>query len=282
MIIAPQKQFLIERHLNNPSDTATYYCRATIINSVTGATIDSFNLTDNGGKYFSKLWITPADVSGSGLQITISTTVYDDSGYSTESVVYGTSKQTYIVKDLAGARLFGGYAGPGDRTPSVDYEKIKRIVLEIIKGIPPADKYDDSKIHERLNELENCMFVLNDKPGPEDKSGEIIKSIPPIIDSANKKIADKMLVIEAMSNEKINNLAEEIKYLAEELSSVDDVKKQIFEFTKSVDQKIEKMKEEILDSLSKPITIQTPRISKEEEKPKPSPRDLAILKLLNQ
>lgn len=174
LILEPVKQFLVSRHLNNPSDTGTYYCKATISNSITGATIDSFNLTNNGSKYFSKSWMTPNDSSGTGLQITISITAYDDSGYTVESVVYGTDKKDYIVRSLAGSRVFGGYAGPG--RGDFDYEKIANILLEKVKGgikIPEQKEYDDSLILDELDVIKNKIESLPQK----DRTDDVVRKI---------------------------------------------------------------------------------------------------------
>ncbi len=80
-ILAPSKQVLIDYKINNPLDTGTYYVRAVIKNAVSGTTLDTLNLTDNGSKYFSKLWVTPADPSGTGLQINVTNTVLTDYGF---------------------------------------------------------------------------------------------------------------------------------------------------------------------------------------------------------
>lgn len=174
LIIEPVKQFLVERHLNNPSDLATYYCKATITNSITGVVIDSFNLTNNGNKYFSKVWQTPNDASGTGLQITISVTAYEDSGYTTESVVYGTEKTTYIVRSLAGSRIFGGYAGQGrDQRTEIDYKKIEKMIFDAVQGIriPEQKEYDDSIVLDELDSIKNSV------KGIPDRSQEIISAI---------------------------------------------------------------------------------------------------------
>jgi len=166
MILAPSKQFLVENFLNNPNDPGTYFCRATIINSITGATISTFNLTDNGGLYFSALWNTAADPSGTGLQVTISITTYTDAAYTQIAPAYGTDKKTYIIRDLAGVRLSGAYSGhegSATKAEKIDYKKIEMLVKAIVSGIPePVEpkEYDDSLVRATLQKLEVLLRAL--------------------------------------------------------------------------------------------------------------------------
>jgi len=129
-IIAPVKQFLVDYKINNPSDTNTYFVRSVIKNSISGEVLATLNLTDNGNQYFSYLWTTPNDASGNGLQISVFTTVYTDSGYTTESTIYGTTLDGYIIRQLAGQYLFGGGYNSG-----ASKEEIKKILAEAINDI---------------------------------------------------------------------------------------------------------------------------------------------------
>ncbi len=286
LIIAPVKPFLVDKHLNNPSDTGTYYCRATITNSISGVVLATFNLTDYGNKYFAKEWVTPNDASGTGLQITVSITVYDDAGYTTESVVYGTDKVTYIVRDLAGTRVMGGYAGPGGRGgvgTNIDYSLIKRMIDEAVAKIVipeqkefEQEKYDDSSIHDRLDEIENCILVLNEKPEPEDKSEEVVEKI-----------------LSAPEFKLLRELPEGFK---EAEKSDDELHAFIKDFTEEINAKIENNNKELLeivgDKLDEiidrpvPIEFSVKKSDKFSERPEPkeklpTPREMAISKLIN-
>src|SRR3990167_2297855 len=96
----PREYFPIVRQLNDPLDVGTYYVQAIIRNARTGATLDTLSLTDEGGQRFSyTTWQTPADTSGLGLFITITLTVYTDSGYTEKAGNYGIEQQTYLIQE---------------------------------------------------------------------------------------------------------------------------------------------------------------------------------------
>ena len=245
LIIEPVKQFLVERHLNNPSDTGTYYCKAVITNSLSGVVIDTFNLTDNGGKYFSKSWVTPNDPSGTGLQITISTTVYDDSGYTTESVVYGTDKTSYIVRALAGTRLFGGYAGPGGRTGGeVDYNRIQKMINDAVKQIviPEQKEYDDSEVRKGVASTHVSLAEIIQ---------EGLLNITQEIKSAIKEIDKSDEVIEKiLSSKEINAIKDLPRQFEKAEMSDEELHATIDEFLKNQ----EKKNSEFKDGLKKILT----------------------------
>ena len=223
MIIAPQKQFLVDLKINNPSDTDTYYVRALIKNSVTGATINTLNLTDNGSKYFSYLWVTPADVSGNGLQITILKTVYTDSGYTNESPIYGTILENYIVRDLPRTSLGALSGQSGGASGRIDYEKIRQMILEALASLPkleiPEVNFDvaiqaikeyDQSAGRRLVDVEDW-----------------IASRIQDISAENLKVIEKLVVnkLEELTGSFSNALAQlQIKNMQDLMSVEDDVK----------------------------------------------------------
>lgn len=143
MLIEPNTSFLVDYKINNPSDAATYFVQAKIYNSVTGALIATLNLTDNGSKYYSKLWTTPVDNSGVGLQIKILTTVYEDAGHTVESAIYGTTLQNYIVRHLATQQFAGGPGGSNRpiQTDQTDYKAIERIVKKLLAELPKPESH---------------------------------------------------------------------------------------------------------------------------------------------
>lgn len=134
MIIAPQKQYRIPYKINNPSDSNTYYVQSVITEAVSGRVLATLNLVNDGTNFWSALWNTPADPSGTGYQIIISTTVYADSNYSQVSLVYGTQVDDHIIKDIAGLRV--PTAGPGN---SVDYKRLEKLIRDIVLEIPKTE-----------------------------------------------------------------------------------------------------------------------------------------------
>lgn len=153
MNINPQSTLSIVRQLSDPSDSGTYYVQAVVRNSATGTTLETINLTDNTGQRFTGSYQTPADGSGTGLYIDITTTVYTDSGYTTESTNYGIDCQTYFVHQQWN-HAFGIGAGG-----EVNYDKIRSIVNDEITNreqyVPPAQRdytSDLAGLEERINQ----------------------------------------------------------------------------------------------------------------------------------
>lgn len=148
LTIAPIKPFLVDYKINNPSDSSTYYVRAVIKNSVSGATLATLNLTDNGSKYFSYTWTTPPDMSGTGLQVTIFKTVYTDSGYTTESEIYGTTVENYIVRDVATRNLQTGASGK-----SLGKKDIEEVVQKVLSESLPEKEDVVGRVGEMIRNI---------------------------------------------------------------------------------------------------------------------------------
>lgn len=126
--------FTIVRQISNHLDTDTNYVRAVIRNAYTDATLDTLDLTDKGSQRFSKNWRVPGDPSGEGFYISIVTSVYSDSGYTTKNANYGDEENTYLVADREGA-LRGGGSG-------VDARTVRRIIQEEIAKIEKPEKVE--------------------------------------------------------------------------------------------------------------------------------------------
>jgi hypothetical protein len=124
MNINPQSTLRIVRQLSDPSDSGTYYVQAVVRNSATGAALQTINLTDEGDQRFTSSYQTPADVSGNGFYIDITTTVYTDAGYTTVSTDYSRDTQTYHVQQAWNHAM--GIGGGMD----VNYDKVRRIIKE--------------------------------------------------------------------------------------------------------------------------------------------------------
>lgn len=133
IILQPQVDFGLTRQLSNHLDAATYYVQAKVYD-VDGVLIDTANLTDKGGQRFSRRWRVPVDRSGQGAYISIITSVYTDSGYTTKSDNYGDEENTYLVFDrVLGAR--GGGSGGGN----LDIGTIRRVVAEELEKALPEE-----------------------------------------------------------------------------------------------------------------------------------------------
>jgi hypothetical protein len=125
MILRPGEQFTIVRQLSDPLDTGTYYVRAVIRNLSTDSIINTVDLTDKGSQRFQGIWeVTPTQYD---YYVSITTTVYTDSGYSSLSPNYGIDAQTLLVAERWGLQFQGG---GGSMTPNQLKEIIRATVPE--------------------------------------------------------------------------------------------------------------------------------------------------------
>ncbi len=169
LILNPQNYFTVVRQINNHTDTATYYVKAVIRNAYTDTIIDTLQLTDKGGQRFKKDWLVPADPSGQGFYISIVTSVYTDSGYTTKSENYGDDENTYLIQDRVINR-----GGGGDN--SLDMVSIRQAIREEIANIP--------KVTEKWEEI---LLAIANLDIPKDNTKQIIDEIKKI----SKQIKDK-------------------------------------------------------------------------------------------
>lgn len=137
MILNPQETFIVARQLNDPADSNTYYVQAVIRNAKTDAIIATLNLDSKGSQRFTREWQVVSDPTGLGLYITVTTTVYTDSGYTTKSTAYAVEQYELLIQDRINPFIRGGGGGA-----DVDYKRIRKIIQEEI-GIPPEQKEPD-------------------------------------------------------------------------------------------------------------------------------------------
>ena len=132
--LTPQEYFVVSKQLGDPNDSTTYYIQAVIRNARTDATIDTLNLDDKTGQRFTKEWQVPADTSGSGFFVTITTTVYTDAAYTTKATNYTIDHETYVIHERTNPAMMGGGGA------SVDYKKIRDMIREELGKLPVPEK----------------------------------------------------------------------------------------------------------------------------------------------
>lgn len=175
--LSPQETFPIVYTLSDPGDTSTYYVRAVMRNSVTGAIIrvnnlNYINLTDQGNRRFSKNIQAPTDSSGQGLWIDIVVSVYTDSGYTTKSLNYQELETKYLVQQRWNMALNGGAGGfintgkAETNSSTINYKKLKEIILEAmleaLNALPTTDipEFDLSPVLAKLSLLEPIIRAI--------------------------------------------------------------------------------------------------------------------------
>jgi len=124
----PKETFTIVRQIEDHTDSSTYYVQAVVRNAKTDALLATINLDDKGDRRFSKTYIVPADPSGEGVWISILTSVYTDSGYTTKSGSYADKMESYLVQ----ARPVFNPNYPVPTGPDVDYKKIRNIIEDVV------------------------------------------------------------------------------------------------------------------------------------------------------
>lgn len=133
MRLEPQKRFPITRDLD-PNDTDTNYVRALVYHLKTDNTqtlLSTVDLTDNGNQRFFKYWRIKAQQADEGDWVKIETRVYTDLGYTTLNESYVAEVNLHLVKR---EMKFGGGGGGA----SVDYGRIKEMIVDVIKKFKPG------------------------------------------------------------------------------------------------------------------------------------------------
>ncbi|HEC66112.1 MAG TPA: hypothetical protein ENI23_12535, partial [bacterium] len=135
--ISPSKAFPITYVISDPSDSSTYFVQAIVRNASTNTTLETVDLTDQGGGIHSKDYTTPSDPSqtGTGLYIIITVTVFTDSAHTTKSGNYAIVTDQYLVKTIVDPHTIGG--------GGADLVSMKRMLNETIEETlgkrPPED-----------------------------------------------------------------------------------------------------------------------------------------------
>lgn len=221
MQLNPQEIFTIARGLEDHTDNTVFYVRATVRNALTDALLDTVTLTNQGDNHrYSASYQVPADVSGAGFYIVVTTSVYSDSGYTTKTPLYGDRYDTYLVMQRLNPGL--GMGGGGD---SVDYKKIGKMIDEAISKIAfPAfpeqkesQQTDLAPVFSRLDEIKECVEKMEMPEQKELDLAPIVKKIDEIVlraenfnipDSALRPLSDLQDSLAASVEEHQERLAE--------------------------------------------------------------------------
>ena len=107
-----------------------------------GTTLDTVNLASQGSQRYQTAWQVAADPSGQGRYISIVTSVYTDSGYTTKSENYGDEENTYLIFDRVLPAMRGGGGGGG----GVDAYTVRRIVKEELGSIEKPEPVEFPEI----------------------------------------------------------------------------------------------------------------------------------------
>lgn len=208
-IISPSTVLPVVYLIQDHTDVNTYYVQAVVKNSRTGGILETLNLTDNGDRRFTASFTVPQIEE---TYIDITTTVYSDAGYTTKAPDKYEVIDQYLIKTQWGLQ-FGGAGGGGGA--SIDYNKVRQIVKEVVSAIETPKEYDDSTVISKLNAIETCVNDIKPQDLSELKPKEVnfapvmskigeLKSILLDIQSSIAQIYTKSEEIYAKEPEKFN------------------------------------------------------------------------------
>jgi hypothetical protein len=264
VIIQPQSAFPIVRQIANHLDSTTYYVRA-VIRNASGTIIDTVDLASQGGQRYQTSWRASADTSGQGMYISIVTSVYTDSGFTSKSPDYGDEENTYLVFDRVLPAMRGGGAGLDART-------VRRIVAEELEKLPephevvippmPAMRWDEILLSQDV--LRRRIEAVNDKPAPDftplQKLLDVVKQT--IVDKPVTPATDITPILARLNDESDDKRIEH-----------DDLISRIDTFEEKITNTITKLNTELPKHVSKVIEdtpimvrLEPPKPAKQEEK----------------
>ena len=248
MQLQPREKFTIARQIEDPLDANTYYVRAYIRNAHNDTLLDTLDLEDKGDQRFRVDWDVPEDGSGEGFYVTITTKVYTDSGYTTESDTYGREEREYLIQ-MRYNHAIGGGGGGSD----VDYKKVREIVKEELRkiefpkpakpvdltslkmavdeakteimmiDIPKPEKVDLSPISREISSVKQQISdIYIPKPEKVDLSGleKAIKDSHPVIRDTENKVKQIIDNIKKFFDNDINSIKDKINNLEKKLNSI--------------------------------------------------------------
>lgn len=187
VILQPQVSFPIVRQIANHLDETTYYVQA-VVRGASGAVIDTVNLASQGSQRYQTSWQVPADPSGQGRYISIVTSVYTDSGYTTKSQSYGDEETTYLIFDRVMPAMRGGGGLDSRTTRRIISEEIAKIEFPEQKEvkIPQVKDYE-----AKLATLETNIGYIADLVEKLPKEQTSIQPILNGLQSVAQMIAEK-------------------------------------------------------------------------------------------
>jgi hypothetical protein len=141
VILQPSSSFPIIRQISNHLDATVYYVRA-VVRNADGDTISTVDLVSKGSQRYQTRYRVPVDSSGQGAYISIITSVYTDSGYTTKSANYGDEENTYLVFDRVLSTLKSSGGG------SLDIRSIRRVIAEELEKVKPEEVEKEEKVEE--------------------------------------------------------------------------------------------------------------------------------------
>ncbi len=148
MQLKPREYFTIARGLEDHTDNTVYYVRATIRNARTDVLLDTVDLVNQGDNHrYSTAWQVPADSSGEGFYVLITTSVYTDAAYTTKSTAYADKYDEHLVAERINPNL--AQSGGSD----INYKKIREIIKEEVANAEKPKEVDFTPIIQAIQSI---------------------------------------------------------------------------------------------------------------------------------
>lgn len=215
--LQPQTDFTIVRQLGDHTDSSTYYVQAVIRKSVDDSILKTVNLTDKGNGRFKTDYRVPADVSGQGFYLDITTSVYSDSGYTTKADTYSDENETYLVYD----RTKGSGGGGGGGGADVDYKKIQKMIDGLVEKFPKTKLKGVSTL---LEDIKAGIVRLGDKMDmeePEEKEEIDFAPVLSAIETSKKEVVKAIEDKDVTPETILDDVIEAINNKETDLSGID-------------------------------------------------------------
>lgn len=220
--LIPGTRHAITWSKQNLLDETTYYVRAVIRDVRTETILDTIDLEDLGGGRFYATWNVVQDPTGQGREIEVQKTVYEDSGYTQVSGIYGRWLDRYTVYDFhaAGRAGAGGWGG-GE---SIDYATVRKIMAEELRELlgllpKPSAPVEDTTLGARMREL---IRIGKKADAIEDLEEKIASALTTFITTVEKAERDIKATAETASRDFSRETTETLALLKEQVSSIVD------------------------------------------------------------
>lgn len=291
MILLPGTHHYITWTKQNLLDSATYYPQAVIKDKRNDTTLDTLNLASLGSNRYGTSWLVPQDPTGQGREVSIVITVYEDSGYSVVSGMYGAWETDYLIYSLKQQGSGGG--------GSFDYNIVRKIVSDELGKLEKPEQVDLTEIFNEVSGVKKSLgsrlkelLAIKDKTdrieAVEERILATLKelgvSTKVVEKSMSEKSQEAVSLIEQATNNSINAIQDvvsssegrlsertdkEMKYIISQFKAI--MEQEAINLASKLDVKIDAIDKQ----LAKPLTFSMNRYDESEEK-KSSGKDRLI------
>lgn len=276
MFLIPGTSHAITWSKQNLLDDTTYYVRAVVRDVRTETVLDTIDLDSLGGGRYSAFWNVAQDPTGQGREIEIERTIYEDSGYTQVSGIYGRWLERYTILALLN---FGGTGGRGTSV-TFDYKYIineldrrqEARINQLLAALPKQEKFDLSQVMVEFGDVKKSLKErLQDLLNIETKAKALQKTEERIIEATNglrSTISKTSQAIEEIKTSIIDRFESAVSELIERmLASVDAREQGLTSKTDAEFTHIVSQFKKIMDSEAEKIAAQVVKLEQKMNEP---------------